>query len=201
MGGKDVNPFLRLALELGPIGAFFLAYRFAPVSGEVADGGPELEKILFATAVFIPVIFASLALSWVLTRHLSKMAMLTAVLVIIFGGLTLWLRDDTFIKMKPTILYGMFAGILGFGLTRGESYLRYLMDEVMPMSKEGWMKFTFRFAIFFLVLAGLNEVVWRSFSTDTWVNFRTFVLPVATFGFVASQAGLFLKYGEDTEEE
>lgn len=194
---REINPWLKLALEIGPIAVFFLSYRMAPVT----EGGDskELQQILFATAVFIPVILASLAISWVAARRLPKMAVLTAVLVLVFGGLTLWLRDDTFIKMKPTILYAAFAGILGVGLTRGESYLQYLMEEAVPMQREGWMKFTFRFAVFFAVLAVLNEIVWRNVSTDNWVNFRTFVLPFTTFAFVASQIGLFTKYALEPE--
>ena len=101
----------------------------------------------------MPTILASLAASYVLTRKLPKMAVITAVVVTIFGGLTLILRDDTFVKMKPTILYGLFAGILGFGLLRGQSYLKYLMDELIPMRDEGWMKFTARFVVFYLALA------------------------------------------------
>jgi len=151
--------------------------------------------------MFVPVILVALAVSWVLTRHLPRMALVTAVLVVVFGGLTLWLQDDTFIKMKPTILYALFALALGFGLARGESYLEYLMEDALPMTREGWLKFTFRFAVFFAVLAVANEVVWRATTTDTWVNFKTFVLPIASFGFVASQAGLFLKYGTDDEED
>ena len=125
----------------------------------------------------MPTILLALAVSWLLTRKLPRMAVITAVVVTIFGGLTLILRDDTFVKMKPTILYGVFAGILGFGLLRGQSYLKYLMDELIPMRDEGWMKFTTRFVAFYLLLAVLNEVVWRSYGTDVWVNFRTFVLP------------------------
>ena len=109
------------------------------------------------------------------------MAVITAVVVTIFGGLTLILRDDTFVKMKPTILYCLFAGILGFGLMRGRSYLKYLIDEMIPMRHEGWIKFTRRFVVFYLGLAVLNEIVWRGWGTDTWVNFRTFVLPAANF--------------------
>ena len=122
------------------------------------------------------------------------MAVITAVVVTIFGGLTLVLRDDTFVKMKPTILYSLFAGILGFGLLRGQSYLKYLMDELIPMRDEGWMKFTVRFVVFYLLLAVANEVVWRSYGTDTWVNFRTFVLPAANFLFIMAQVPLFQRY-------
>lgn len=199
MAEKKINPFLKMALEIGPIIVFFLAYRWANVPEGASDSEKQLAQILFATAVFIPVILASLALSWVLTRHLPKMAVMTAILVVVFGGLTLWLQDDTFIKMKPTILYAMFAGALGFGLMRGESYMQYLMDDAVPMEKEGWMKFTFRFAMFFAILAVVNEVVWRSMDTDAWVNFKTFFLPVASFVFVLTQAGLFSKYGIDKD--
>jgi intracellular septation protein len=96
--------------------------------------------------------------------------------------------------MKPTILYALFAGILGFGLLRGQSYLKYLMDELIPMRDEGWMKFTVRFVVFYLLLAVLNEVVWRSYGTDTWVNFRTFILPAANFLFIMAQVPLFQRY-------
>ena len=96
--------------------------------------------------------------------------------------------------MKPTILYGLFASILAYGLFRGRSYLKYLMDELIPMQEEGWMKFTRRFVGFYLVLAVLNEVVWRGFGTDVWVNFRTFVLPLANIGFVMAQIPLFSRY-------
>ena len=201
MAEKKTNSLLKFALELGPIAVFFLAYRWAVIPDGATETEAQLAKILFATKVFIPVILAALALSWILTRHLPKMAVMTAVLVVVFGGLTLWLQDDTFIKMKPTILYGMFAAILGFGLIRGESYLKYLMDEVLPMEHEGWMKFTFRFTLFFVMMALTNELVWRNFDTDTWVNFRTFFLPVASFIFVMTQAGLFMKYGIDPDKE
>lgn len=194
MSGKKIHPLLKLVLEVGPIAVFFLAYRLAPVAEGLPLEERQLEQILFSTMVFIPTILVALAASWLLTRHLPKMAVITAVVVVIFGGLTLILRDDTFVKMKPTILYCIFAGILGFGLLRGQSYLRYLMDELLPMQREGWMKFTRRFVVFYLFLAVLNEVVWRGFGTDMWVNFRTFVLPIANFGFVMAQLPLFQRY-------
>lgn len=201
MAEKKINPLLKLVLEIGPILIFFLAYRWANVPEGATDSEKQLAQILFATAVFIPVILAALAVSWILTRHLPKMAVMTAILVIVFGGLTLWLRDDTFIKMKPTILYAMFAGGLGFGLMRGESYMQYLMDDAVPMQREGWMKFTFRFALFFAALAVVNEIVWRSMDTDSWVNFKTFFLPAASFVFVMTQASLFTKYAVDKDDE
>jgi intracellular septation protein len=191
---RTINPVVKLVLEVGPIAVFFLAYRMAPVPEGLGTAERQLEQILFSTKVFVPTILASLAASYVLTRKLPRMAVITAVVVTIFGGLTLILRDDTFVKMKPTILYGLFAGILGFGLLRGQSYLKYLMDELIPMREEGWMKFTTRFVVFYLLLAALNEIVWRTYGTDAWVNFRTFVLPLANVGFIMAQVPLFQRY-------
>jgi intracellular septation protein len=194
MSERHINPVLKLVLEVGPIAVFFLAYRMAPVPEGLGEAERQLEQILFSTAVFVPMILAALAASWFLTRKLPKMAVITAVVVTIFGGLTLILRDDTFVKMKPTILYGLFAGILGFGLMRGQSYLKYLMDELIPMRDEGWIRFTHRFVAFYVLLAVLNEIVWRQFGTDAWVNFRTFVLPLANFAFIMAQVPLFQRF-------
>lgn len=194
MRTRQIHPILKIVLEIGPIAVFFLAYRLAPVPDGLSVEARQLEQILFSTKVFVPTILLSLLASWLLAGRLPRMAVITAVVVTIFGGLTLILRDDTFVKMKPTILYGLFAGILGFGLLRGQSYLRYLMDELIPMREEGWMKFTVRFVVFYLALAVLNELVWRRFGTDTWVDFRTFVLPVANFLFIMAQVPLFQRY-------
>jgi intracellular septation protein len=199
MTERKAHPLVKLVLEVGPIAVFFLAYRMAPVAEGLGTAERQLEQILFATAVFVPTILASLAASWWLTRRLPRMAVITAVVVTIFGGLTLILRDDTFVKMKPTILYALFAGILGFGLLRGQSYLKYLMDELIPMQDEGWLKFTHRFVVFYVFLAVLNEIVWRLYGTDTWVNFRTFVLPLANFGFIMAQVPLFQRYAVSDE--
>ena len=201
MTTRSIHPLVKLALEIGPIAVFFLAYRWAPVPEGLPVAERQLEQILFATWVFVPTILAALAASWLLTRKLPKMAVITAVVVTVFGGLTLILRDDTFVKMKPTILYCLFAGILGFGLLRGQSYLKYLLDEMIPMQAEGWLKFTQRFVVFYLGLAILNEIVWRGWGTDVWVNFRTFVLPAANFLFVMAQVPLFTRYAEPGKAE
>lgn len=199
MAERHIHPLLKLVLEIGPIGVFFLAYRMAPLPEGLGDAERQLQQILFATGIFVPTILAALALSYALTRKLPRMAVITAVVVTIFGGLTLILRDDTFVKMKPTILYGLFAGILGFGLLRGQSYLKYLMDELIPMRDAGWLRFTQRFVLFYVCLAVLNEVVWRSYGTDAWVNFRTFVLPAANFLFIMLQVPLFQRYAVANE--
>lgn len=194
MEKKTINPIVKLLLEMGPLMIFFLSYRWVNIPEGTGDDERQLMQILFATKVFIPAILISLGISWFWTRTLPKMAVITAIMVIVMGGLTLWLRDATFIKMKPTILYALFSGILGFGLLRGQSYLQYVMGESMALEREGWMIFTKRFALFFLALAIANEVVWRGFSTDAWVTFKTFALPVATFGFIMSQMGILTKY-------
>lgn len=201
MEKKKIHPLLKLALEMGPIMVFFIAYKFSTAPDGASDEERQLAQMLFATGVFIPTILISLVISWVLTRSLPKMAVMTAVIVVVMGGLTLWLKDDTFIKMKPTILYTMFAAILGFGLMRGQSYLQYMMEDSMPLQPEGWTIFTKRFALFFIALAIVNEVIWRGFSTDVWVNFKTFALPVAMFVFIFSQMGVFSKYAIEEDED
>ena len=200
MEKKKVHPLLKMALELGPIMIFFMSYKFATIPEGASDEERQLAQLLFATGIFIPTILISLVISWVMTRSLPKMAVITAVIVVVMGGLTLWLKDDTFIKMKPTILYALFAAILGFGLMRGQSYLQYVMEDSMPLQPEGWTIFTKRFALFFLGLAIVNEIIWRSFGTDFWVNFKTFALPVATFVFIFSQMGVFSKYAIEEDE-
>ena len=200
MEKKKIHPMLKLALEIGPIMIFFMSYKFASIPEGVTDEERQLAQLLFATGIFIPTILLSLVVSWVLTRKLPKMAVMTAVVVVVMGGLTLWLRDDTFIKMKPTILYTLFAGILGFGLMRGQSYLQYVMEDSMPLKPEGWNIFTKRFALFFLGLAIVNEVIWRGFGTDVWVNFKTFALPIAMFVFIFSQMGVFSKYAIEEDK-
>jgi intracellular septation protein len=125
------------------------------------------------------------------------MQVATVVLVVVFGGLSVWLNDERFFKMKPTIIYLLFAAVLGFGLLRGQSYLQAVMGEALEMTAEGWMILTRRLALFFAGLAVANEAVWRLMSTDAWVNFKTFGLTLALFAFFMSQAGLLKKYGKD----
>ena len=188
---KPLNPILKLALELGPLAVFFfanargewLAARFPALS---VIGGP----IFVATALFIVATLIALVVSLALTRRLPIMPFVTGIVVIIFGGLTLWLHDETFIKMKPTIVNALFGGVLLGGLLFDKSLLGYVFDSVFKLSSEGWRKLTFRWGIFFLVLAVLNEVVWRSVSTDMWVNFKVFGIMPLTFLFTLTQLPL-----------
>ena len=193
MSERSLNPILKLVLELGPVAIFFLTYR-AYAEDTVTIFGRDYQGVVLATIVFVPAILISLAVSWVLTRDLPKMAVVTAVVVVIFGGLTIWLNDATFIKMKPTIVNLIFAGILGWGIMRGRSYLKYLMGELLPMTDEGWMIFTKRWAMFFFFMAVLNEVIWRTQTESFWVNFKTFGSPIITFAFMMSQTGLLKRH-------
>lgn len=199
MTEKSVNPFVKLGLELGPIVLFFVFY------GRVKDslftiGGVEYQGFIVATAMFIPLILASTAILWWLTGKLSKMQLMTAVLVVVFGGMSVYFNDERFFKMKPTMIYLLFGGILGFGLLRGKSYLRHVMEEVLPMQDEGWMILTKRLAAFFGALALTNEIVWRTMSTDAWVNFKTFGLTAAVFVFFLFQNKIMQTYADVPEE-
>jgi intracellular septation protein len=127
-------------------------------------------------------------------RHLPRMAVVTGIVVAIFGGLTLWLQDETFIKMKPTMVNSIFALILGFGLVRERSYLKSLIGETVPMDDAGWLIFTRRWVMFFICMAALNELVWRTQSTEDWVAFKTFGSLPLTFVFLALQWPLLKRH-------
>ncbi len=198
---KKINTWLKLGLELGPIILFFVGYTRIK-DREFDLFGTTYEGFIVATAIFIPLLLIATGILWRLTGKLSRMQLMTAILVVVFGGLGIWFNDDSFFKMKPTILYVMFAGTLGFGLLRGESYLQYVMDEAMPLRHEGWMIFTRRMALFFAALAIANEVIWRSMSTDAWVNFKTFGLTGSMFLFFMLQMSLFNRYAiKDAPDE
>lgn len=193
-GRKPINPIVKLALELGPLGVFF----FANARGEaLAKDFPFVasfgEPIFFATAVFIVATLVALIVSFALTRKLPIMPLVTGIVVVVFGGLTLWLKDETFIKMKPTIVNALFGAVLLGGLAFGKSLLGYVFDSVFRLTDEGWNKLTFRWGIFFFVLAILNEVVWRTVSTDTWVDFKVFGIMPLTFLFTMTQLPLIMR--------
>ena len=142
----------------------------------------------------------STAITYALTRKISKMTAITFVIVLGMGALTIWLRDDVFIKMKPTLVNAFFAALLGFGLLMGQSYLKVVMGELLPLRDEGWMKLTVNWALFFLAMAILNEVVWRSTSTDNWVWAKTFLYLPLTLLFTFSQTPLMARYAIETPE-
>jgi intracellular septation protein len=154
------------------------------------------------TALFIPLLALTTFILWRLTGKLSAMQVMTLVLVTVFGGLTIALNDERFFKMKPTMIYALFAGILGFGLLRKKSYLKVVMGEMMPLDDKGWMALTLRMMLLFLGLALANELIWRTLSTETWVKFKTFGLPLVMFGFFMTQSGLMNRHAltDDTSE-
>lgn len=200
MAPKKINPWLKLGLELGPVLVFFVGFsRFKDKT--LTIGGQDYHGFILMTALFIPLMILTTAILWKLTGKLSKMQVVTLVLVIIFGGLSVWLNDERFFKMKPTMIYALFAAILGWGLMRGQSYMQLVMDEALPMRHEGWMILTKRVALFFAGLAIANEVVWRTMSTETWVTFKTFVLTGALFAFFMTQGKLFEAYGIEKPED
>ena len=197
MEKKEENSLLKSVLEFVPLIAFFVSYYYYPNSRELVGEELSVEKIIFATKVFVPTLIISSILSYLILKTISKMTIITAVVVIIFGFLTVWFRNPVFIKMKPTIIYVSFSLILTIGLLRKKSFLQSLMGSALNMEDKGWLILTKRVTIFFIILAVLNEVVWRYFGQDQWVNFKTFGLPIMTLFFFAFQYKLFQKYVVD----
>ncbi|MDF1728570.1 MAG: septation protein IspZ [Sulfitobacter sp.] len=197
---RDINPILKQVLELGPPLIFFAIYLM--IRDDVfVFAGAEYTGFIVATLVFVPIMLVAMGILWWLTGKLSRMQVFTAFMVIFFGGLTAWFNDERFFKMKTTIVYGLFALILGIGLLRGRSYLAWVMSEMIPLEHEGWMLLTRRLTGFFLVLAVANEVVWRTMSTDAWVKIETFGFPIAMFLFLWSQIVALERYTISEEGE
>ena len=193
MSDRKISQSLKSALELGPVAAFFIAYLILK-DRVFSFGGVEYQGFIIVTAGFVPVILLSTAILWYISGHLSKMQVMTAILVLVFGGMSVIFNDPKFIKMKPTILYLAFGSVLAFGLMRGRSYLKYVMEEITPLTDVGWMILTKRVTFLFLVLAALNELVWRTQSEEVWVYFKTFGLIALIAAFFISQGSLFSRY-------
>ena len=194
MSDKTYDPKVKAALEYGPLLAFMVGYWFVK-DRMFSVGGVEYSGFIAITAVFVVIFAASILALWRLTGKLSAMQVFTLVVILFMGGLTVWFNDPHFIKMKPTIIYVFFAAVLGVGLLQGKSYLRLVLGEALPMQDAGWMILTRRMALFFLVLAVANEVVWRNFSDGTWVTFKVVGLTVAMFAFLLTQARVMERYG------
>ena len=192
---REVPPLLKLALELGPLLVFF----FANARGEMLiERFPVLASIgapiFLATALFMGATVIALAISWTMTRTLPIMPLVSGIVVLVFGALTLWLHNDTFIKMKPTIVNTLFGVILLGGLFFGQSLLGYVFNSAFKLTDEGWRKLTLRWGVFFLFLAVLNEVVWRMFTTDTWVAFKVWGTMPITIIFTMAQMPLVMRH-------
>jgi intracellular septation protein len=191
----ELNPLLKLVLELGPLGVFFFANAYG---NRLAEFFPALQslggRLFVATAFFIVATLLALVVSFALTRRLPIMPLVTGVVVLIFGGLTLALQDETFIKMKPTIVNVLFGSTLLIGLLFGRALLGYVFDSVFRLDDAGWRKLTYRWGLFFFVLAILNEIVWRNFSDDVWVNFKVFGIMPLTILFTLTQMPLIQRH-------
>lgn len=185
----DANQLLKLLLEAGPLVVFFVANSYA--------------KIFWATGAFMVATTIALIASRSLFGRIPVMPLVSGIFVLVFGGLTLALQEEFFIKIKPTIVNLLFATILFGGLAMGHSLLRYLFGEVFQLQDRGWRLLTFRWACFFVFLAILNEFVWRTFSTDFWAGFKLFGVMPITMIFAISQIGLLKRYElrADTEQE
>jgi intracellular septation protein len=186
MAEKTLNPALKQGLELGPTLAFFAIYMWIKDDSYLI-GGTKYSGFIVAAVVFVPILLASIAALWALTGGVSRLQVFTALVVVFFGGLTAWFNDASFFKMKTTIVYGTFAALLGIGLLRGQSWLEYVMAEMLPMRREGWMVLTRRLTAMFAALAVANEVIWRTQSDALWVTLETFAFPAALFAFLILQ--------------
>lgn len=182
-----MNPLLKLALELGPLVVFFLT--------NTQFG------IFNATIAFMAATVIALGISYSINRTIPTMPLVTAVFVMVFGGLTIWLQDETFIKLKPTIVNLLFASILGVGLITGRLFMKIVLDSALPLTDRGWVVMTRAWIGFFITLAILNEIVWRSVSTDTWVTFKVFGVMPLTLVFSFSLIPIMSKHMIEPSED
>src|SRR5437868_11879062 len=180
MDKTQPHPMFKLATELGPLIVFFA------VNAKF--------HLFAATGAFMAAIVVAMIASYVVTRHVPIMALVTGVIVLVFGTLTLVLHDETFIKVKPTIIYGLFAAILGGGLLFGRSFIAIMFDQMFNLTATGWRQLTMRWALFFLGMAVLNECIWRTQTTDFWVGFKAFGVIPLTMAFAISQMPLTKRY-------
>ncbi|MBZ6075576.1 septation protein A [Microvirga puerhi] len=193
---KRLLPLVKLVLELGPLALFFFANAYADRFGYA-----ENQRIYVATALFIVATLVALSISYGLIRKLPIMPLVSGVVVVVFGGLTLFLQNDMFIKLKPTIVNAMFGLVLLGGLYFRKPLLEIVLDSMFELTDEGWRKLTFRWALFFFVLAILNEVVWRTQTTDFWVAFKVFGIMPLTIVFALAQTPLLLRYDSSKKAE
>ncbi len=193
---KQLPPLLKLALELGPLVLFFLGNAYGDRFGFV-----ETQRIFAATGLFIVATLAALAVNYALTRKLPIMPLVSGVVVVVFGGLTLFLQDETFIKLKPTIVNTMFGLVLLAGLYFRKPLLQIVLDSMFELTEEGWRKLTLRWALFFFALAALNEIVWRTQTTDFWVSFKVFGIMPLTIAFALAQTPLLMRHDASKKPE
>jgi intracellular septation protein len=177
---KKLHPVLKLALELGPLVVFY--------------GANQAMSIVPATGVFMVAALVALVVSYALTRHLPLMPLVSAAMLAVFGGLTLWTNDPLFIKVKPTVVNAIFGTTLLVSLALGRPLLPVVLDSMLPLDDEGWRKLTLRWGLFFFVLAGINEVVWRTQTDAFWIAFKAWGIMPLTLVFALAQTPLILRH-------
>lgn len=188
------NPGLRMLIDFGPLAVFFAVNSLM--------GGPQLARMMAATAAFMVAIFIAIGISLWKTRHVSPMLWISGVLVLVFGGLTLWFHDETFIKVKPTIVYSMFAAVLAYGLITRKPLLQMLLESAYPgLTAKGWRLLTINWTVFFVAMAVLNEIVWRTQSWDFWVGFKLWGVVPLTLIFAMGNVPMLLRHGLTTDRE
>lgn len=184
---KATSPWVKLAIDFGPLIVFFLSFK--------------LGDMFVATGAFMVASVVAMIASRVLTGHIAPMLKVTFVIVMVMGGLTLYLQDETFVKMKLTVINTLFAVVLLGGLLTGRLYIKMVMELAFEMDDDGWRKLTRNYVIFLTVMAVLNELIWRTQSDDFWVNFKTFGYMGATFVFILAQMPMLMKYMPDEDED
>lgn len=187
MNSASKKQMLRLVLDLGPLLVFFAAFKYS--------------NIYMATGIFMAAVLTALAVGYWLERKISPMPAFTAVLVLVLGGLTIYLQNDTFIKMKPTVLYAFFGVLLLGGLFANRLFIKYVFGQAFDLTEHGWRKLTVRWGLFAFFLAIANEVVWRHFSTDIWVDYKVWGTYPLIFLFAMAQMPLIMKHGVETEKD
>ena len=183
----------RLLIDLGPLLVFFAVNFLAPVPGPA--------KLFVATGAFMAAMIAAMLVSQIRYSHISPLLWFSGLMVVVMGSLTIWLHDETFIKMKPTLYYGLVAALLGFGLATGKPLLKAVLGSTYPgLNDEGWTKLTRNWALFFVVMAMLNEAVWRSSSTEFWIGFKIWGAIPLTFLFALANVPMLLRHGLARDE-
>ncbi|WP_147126019.1 inner membrane-spanning protein YciB [Shimia ponticola] len=190
---RPVSPGLRAVLEFGPVLGFVLVYLVLR-NEMLVVGGTEYTGFVIVTAAFMPIFLFAIGLLWYLTGRVARIQVATAVMLVVFGGLSVWLNDPRLFKMKPTAIYLALAIILSIGLLLGRSWLKYIMEDMIPLKKKGWMLLTKRMTFLFFASAAANELVWRTQSEAFWVIFETLVMPVVIFVFFLFQIRLFVDH-------
>ncbi|WP_299043405.1 septation protein IspZ [uncultured Tateyamaria sp.] len=195
MTTEPLNSKVKTILEIGPVAAFVVIYLILR-NDVFVIGGTEYTGFVVVVAAFMPVFLAATAALWVLSGKVARIQVATAAMLLVFGGLSIWLNDPRVFQMKPTAIYLLLAAVLGVGLMFGKCWLKFIMDDMIPLKPKGWMILTKRLVTLFVLSAAANELVWRTHSERFWVLFETLVMPVVVFAFFVLQIGLIIDHAK-----